>query len=59
MPLTEATVCLVTRPGGYPGADHQIGSCQDLAEELQDRTVAQVILTPEDEVALVYLPRGF
>lgn len=59
MPLTEDTVCLVTRPGGYPGADHQIGSCQALAEELEDRALAQVILTPGDEVALIYQPRGF
>lgn len=59
LPLTEDTVCLVTRPGGYPGADHEVGSCHALAEELVDRPLAQVITSPEEEVALIYLPRGF
>ena len=45
--------------GGYPGADHEVGSCHALAEELVDRPLAQVMTSPEEEVSLIYLPRGF
>lgn len=59
LPLTEGAICLVTRVDGTQGADNEVGSCQTLASELEELPYASVIITPEDEVALVYLPRGF